>query len=70
MLMIIEHIPRTIHGIKFCYKDGSGNISFNVEMFLTKKEQLEEIDKLKSKPELYSDIKELKWLIKPYNDDE
>lgn len=66
MKIINNHIPRTIFGVKYDRDNQDGSKDFNVcERFDTKGEQLRRIEHLKVHPDLYSDIKELKWLIKP-----
>lgn len=69
--IINNHIPRTIFGVKYnhYYFDEYKKkdiIEMNcLKTFEKKKEQLIFIQEMKCYPEDYSDIKELKWCIKP-----
>lgn len=65
--IIINHIPRTIFGVKFDFHNAMGDeIQYNcLRTKNTKKEQEEEIKRLHQYPQLYKNIVELKWIIKP-----
>lgn len=67
MKITIEHIPRCIFGVSYTKKCLDGSIiRNNLELMDTYNQQLRYIKTLKEHPEAYSEIKELKYLIKEH----
>jgi hypothetical protein len=63
--VIMEHIPRTLFGVKYNMKMNSETTIMNmVNMCNTKNEQDKLIVTLCKKPEIYSDVKPIKWSLK------
>lgn len=60
--IFMEHIPRTIFGVKFNVKCAGGMIMNRYEQFVTKNQQLEAFNKYKSDSE-YSEVKMIRWHI-------
>lgn len=68
MKIINNHIPRTIFGIKYTYKD-EDITEFNCIDYYTNINKRDKIILKISNDKRYSDIKKLKWLIKPNEED-
>jgi hypothetical protein len=65
--IIVEHIPRTIFGVRYNMKVGEHTTIINMLHFVeTKGQQDKLIIKLNKKPETYSEVTPLKWMIKGY----
>lgn len=65
MKAIINHIPRTIFGVKYTYKDGE-DIQLNcIDYCYSKNNQDNRIKYLSNYPLFYNSITPIKWLIKP-----
>jgi hypothetical protein len=63
--VIMEHIPRTLFGVKYNMKISSQVTIMNmITMCNTKNEQDKLVVTLSKKPEIYSEVKPIKWSLK------
>jgi len=68
--IIVEHIPRTIFGVRYNMKMGSDTTIVNMLNYVeTKGQQDKLIIKLNKKPEIYSEVTPVKWMMKGYGVD-